>query len=700
MVSQPELQPLQAGEIRRAQIAAFVRNTPINALVTFFVALFSAAILIPSVPPAPLSIWLAFHFIGSVWALQRWRARRHSEPQRPIGKRGVNRAVLWSAASGLAWGATAFFMPYLDESQQLALVIVISSMAAGSTATLAPLPLAAGVYVTSIVSPHAVGFLVMGGFVNFLLALSAIIFNIAMVLAARRVYDTFLEGLESRHAIHELKSQYERAREEWSAISDSGEAFALFDASGHLLLWNEAFVRLWSLPSELVRKGETLEALLRGGARPRGMVEPELSRWVSRRMQLHLDAEPLTEQLGNGRWLFSRGRRIDNAQIVSVHMDVTALKVSEERLRQRENDLAQARRLEAIGRLAGGVAHDFNNLLTVVRGYAELLMVKSETARSTEWTQHAAREILTAAERGASLSRELLTFGQRRSTQLVRTDLNQLIVDMESMLRRAISGHVAMTIRLATEACWVDGDRGQIEQVVVNLLANANDAMMPDGGSLVVSTRQLGKHVILAVSDTGPGIPEEVREHMFEPFYTTKAFGQGTGLGLATVHGIVEQHGGHIAVESESGRGTTFNISLPMREPPIGVAGAFPAVRHQADPRARILVVDDEDSVRQLVVSMLESDGFQVASVASGEAAILLAGDHFDLVITDVVMPGMGGVALRDQLLERKPDMPVLVMSGYADRMAIGDPAAVLRKPFSRDLLISTVRAQLRTAVH
>jgi PAS domain S-box-containing protein len=376
--------------------------------------------------------------------------------------------------------------------------------------------------------------------------------------------------------------------------------------------------------------------------------------------------------------------------------------------RAMERELAESRKMEAIGRLAGGVAHDFNNLLTAIIGYGDLLARDSST---DDQRRRYAQEVVSAARRGAALTDQLLAFSRRKTMQRRAFDLNALVLELQSMLQRMIGDDVELTTHLDPEAGAVRGDPARIEQVLINLVVNARDAM-PDGGRVELRTHAASEDqpgvVGLSVRDTGVGIPERDRERIFEPFFSTKG-GAGTGLGLSIVYGIVEQSGGRISVDSTLGSGTTFSVSLPRAVP------AASADRHtapsrsparRADAHGRILLAEDEATVRSFVAELLRGEGFELIVAPDGLSALEAAaevGDRFDLLLTDVVMPRLSGVALARRLRERRPFLPVLYISGDVDRSRelLEDElrradVRFLSKPFSAEELLASVLKMLR----
>jgi CheY-like chemotaxis protein/two-component sensor histidine kinase len=356
--------------------------------------------------------------------------------------------------------------------------------------------------------------------------------------------------------------------------------------------------------------------------------------------------------------------------------------------------------MEAIGRLAGGIAHDFSNLLTAITGFSEMLLLDGRVGtESRGWVA----EIRRSIDRGSSLVRQLLAFSRKRTPRLRSIDLNDLIRGIERMLGRLIGEHLALRTDFAEGLPTLRADPGQLELAIVNLAVNARDAM-PGGGTLSIETSAVpgrdGRWIRLVIGDTGVGMDAHVRSHLFEPFFTTKEQGQGTGLGLATVYGIVRQSEGHIEVRSEPGRGTTFEILFPAG------SGGSPTTGPREAPLVRgtetILLVEDVDGVRDLVRDMLTEWGYAVLEAANGQDAMERAARHdgpIHLLLTDVVMPKMGGLDLARQLAEARPGLRVLYMSGYADHAGLPvAPAAgtgFLPKPVEAGVLAHTVRELL-----
>lgn len=398
-------------------------------------------------------------------------------------------------------------------------------------------------------------------------------------------------------------------------------------------------------------------------------------------------------------------------RVVWVARDVTARRAAERALRDVEEGLRQAGRMETIGRLAGSIAHDFNNLLTGVAGYTELAL---EDVDESHPVAADLREIRHATRRAADLSRQLLAFSRGNKLLLDRLDLNDIIDDLEGMLRCLCGERVHLHIARGETLRWVYADRGQLERVVVNLVVNARDAM-PGGGELLIRTDNvdvpeprgsLGRLVTLSVTDTGSGIPAETQQRLFEPFFTTKEPGRGTGLGLWSVSNIVQQAGGDVVVDSAVGRGSTFTVRLPEHhDAPEPEAEARTAPEPDAGSGRTggdetILLVEDDESLRGVVARMLERFGFTVLTAANGTEALALfdAGSRgIDLLLTDVVMPDLGGPELVARLGGRGIQVRVIFMSGYSDqavlrRITISPTTQLLRKPFTLDALLKAVR--------
>ncbi len=411
---------------------------------------------------------------------------------------------------------------------------------------------------------------------------------------------------------------------------------------------------------------------------------------------------------GSYRCMLWSGKESEEDQLFyGVARDITDRK-------QLQQQFLQSQKMEAIGLLAGGIAHDFNNLLTIINGYSQLLL---ETIGADERLRNQVNEIKNAGDRAAALTRQLLAFGRRQVLQPQVLDLNAVVSNTDKMLRRLIGEDVDLVTVCNKGLGRVKADPGQIEQVIMNLAVNARDAM-PRGGKVTLETADVelddnytrnhvavrpGRYVMLAVSDTGCGMDAETQKHIFEPFFTTKEQGKGTGLGLATVYGIVKQSGGNVWVYSEPGRGTTFKIYLPRVDELAESAPAATAQREVPRGSETVLLVEDEDAVRALVRGVLESSGYQVLEANGAPQALLISERHKEpihLMLTDVVMPQIGGRQLAERIASRHPETKVLYMSGYTDNAIVHhgvlDPdTPFLQKPFAPAAVARKVREVL-----
>ena len=531
--------------------------------------------------------------------------------------------------------------------------------------------------------------------------------------------ETVSEELRDRfHRLNEALSNSHLAKVELgqaisllsATLESTTDGILVVDRAGKMVRMNRKFIELWSIPDRIIASrddAQALEFVLEQLADPDQFIQKV------RELYDQPEGESFDElAFRDGRCLerYSLPQWIDGAVVGRVwsFRDVTERK-------QLEDQLRQSQKMEAIGALAGGIAHDFNNLLTVIRGHAELLKDTLDPAL-IEYAD--VSEIITAADRAAALTQHLLAFSRKQMLRPVPLELNAIVASLAPMLRRLIGEHIEIAVAPATDLGIIMADSGQMEQVLVNLVVNARDAM-PLGGRIRVATENVtldaargyerahglpsGAFVLLTVSDTGHGIPAEHRHRIFEPFFTTKAVGKGTGLGLSTVFGIIKQSGGHLVLDSAVGQGATFNLYIPRTaECPSPVeAGDTDTANHAGT--ETVLVCEDEEAVRGLVRRILEKSGYTVLTACDGTEATSIVSTHggvIHLLLTDVIMPGLSGVDLSIRVRRLRPSIRVLYMSGYTNTdtdhgSAFSDASDLLEKPFTGGALTHAVRKAL-----
>jgi PAS domain S-box-containing protein len=506
-------------------------------------------------------------------------------------------------------------------------------------------------------------------------------------------------------------------------MEHSPAAAFILDDQANILYVNKAYRHIFETQEELI--GRNCATLFPAELNERHRTH---DREVLEKQVVVLETESWQKQDGRpGHFLGYKfpiteasGRKL----VGGVGIDISEQKAAQEALARSEAQLRQSQKMEAVGQLAGGVAHDFNNLLTAITGYSELVLMQLSEA---EPLYADVKEILGAANRATSLTRQLLAFSRQQVLKPAVLDLNQVVGEMERMLRRLIGENIELITRPGERLAAVRADQGQLEQVIVNLAVNARDAM-PEVGKLIFETASIeldqeykayhpyiapGSYVRLAVSDTGCGMNETIRNRIFEPFFTTKERGRGTGLGLSTVYGIIKQSGGYIEVYSEEGLGTTFKIYLPAvtssqeayipAQVPVYGAGTAKL----QDRQATVLVVEDEEGVRNLGARVLEQSGYRVLVAGSGVEALSIAKQNngrIDLLLTDVVMPKLSGPALSKLLAQSQPGIKILYMSGYTDGLLAENEEVLtgkvvseqlIQKPFTPQSLLQKVRQTL-----
>ena len=503
-----------------------------------------------------------------------------------------------------------------------------------------------------------------------------------------------------------LQEQIRRGKEEWERTFDAvPDAIVVMDSECRIRRANRAAARLVGTePAGMI--GNYCYEVLHGKSEPRPDCPHQITRTTGQQSRGDLEETPLGKVFDAvATPMLDTNGTVQGC--VHVLHDIT-------KRRNLEDQLRQAQKMEAVGRLAGGVAHDFNNLLTIIGGYSDLLLNRTD---GEDVFHGYLEEIRKASDRAAILTRQLLAFGRKQPLTPKALNLNDVVANTEKLLRRLIGEDIRVVTRLSGDIGIVNVDPGQMEQVLFNLAVNARDAM-PEGGSLTIETANValdedstrshiglvpGSYVLLTVGDIGAGMTPDVQARAFEPFFTTKEPGKGTGLGLSTVYGIVQQSEGHIELESEPGRGTTFRIYFPKVGPGFPEAGEQIPRLEDLKGKEAILLVEDEEEVRDLAGKMLGSSGYRVLPASNAATAIRLFDQHrkrVDMLLTDVVMPGMSGRQLADQLTELQPDMRVIYMSGYTDERigchgAPDSARTFLQKPFTPLELLRKVRKVL-----
>ena len=518
-------------------------------------------------------------------------------------------------------------------------------------------------------------------------------------------YDYLIKPVQPDHLLATLERagerSYRRRAEEGMRESEERMRQIFAHVSDALFIVDDSGIILDANPAATTLTGKSLDDLR---STPLGDVLPELDSPVDDMD----DGHPRLTSLPAG----TTGTRVLDIQSARFAPGVRVYTVRDlTKQRQLEEELAQSRKMDAIGQLAGGVAHDFNNLLTVIMSYSSLLLGDIE---STDPRRQDVQEISDAAERAAALTGQLLAFSRKQVMHTRPISINGVITGVEKMLRRLIGEDIELVTSLGDSLHLVNADPGQLEQVIINLAVNARDAM-PNGGKLSIATsnaevppdsRRIGGsrsengHVMLSVTDTGIGMTREIQQRVFEPFFTTKEQGKGTGLGLATVYGIVTQSGGEVHLHSQPNKGTTFRLFFPAL---ATAAESVPAVAEtSAAPRGdeTVLIVEDDASLRALAARVLEASGYKVLLARNGVEALALCAGYqgkIDLVASDVVMPEMSGRPLVEKLAETRAETKVLFMSGYTDddvmrRGVLDGRTTFLQKPFTATQFATKVR--------
>jgi two-component system, cell cycle sensor histidine kinase and response regulator CckA len=514
--------------------------------------------------------------------------------------------------------------------------------------------------------------------------------------------------------IHRIRREFGQREELFRLISENAvDMIAVVDADGHRLYNSPAYERILGYsPEELKGTSSFAQIHPHDLSRVQEAASEAKIGGVARSIEYRMRHKDGTWRILESTASTVRNNKGEIEKLVIVNRDVSERKHLEEQFRQ-------AQKMEAVGRLSGGIAHDFNNLLGVIIGYAEYLQ---EQLEKTHVLRGSVDEIFKAGNRAASLTRQLLAFSRQQVLDPKVLDLNGVVIDMEKLLRRVIGEDIELTTKLETGLGRLKADQSQLEQIVMNLAVNARDAM-PKGGKLIIQTENIvmdevfvrrhpypvepGPYVCLTVADTGTGMDAQTKAKAFDPFFTTKEKGKGTGLGLSTVYGVVKQSGGYIDIHSSPGEGTTFKIYLPRVCEAVRVEKCSGESAGSFKGNETILLTEDETSLRNLTRNTLQGCGYTVLEAKDGTEALKISRNHdepIDLLLTDVVMPEMGGIALAQELSRERPAMKVVYISGYTGRTfgaqgPIEPGSFFLMKPFTRDGLTQKIREALESRV-
>ncbi len=752
--------------IRAEQVDLLFSHAPF----ALALALVNACILVVAerdvVAHSTLALW--FTFLLGVSTIRIWWFRQYRQrvPDGSDTTEWERQFYLGALLSGLAWGASGIWLlPSDSPVHQVFVTFILAGMTAGAVMSFSARREAFLAYAIPTLLPVIISLFHQGTKISVAMGLMTCLFAVLALTIAERMHRTIRASIQLRHDNQQLitdltnqvaqrrqaentlqqtyddlelrvrqrteelaqanlalRAEVEERQRMGQALQESVERFNRAVQGSQEGLWDAKWTTAdWFNPSNPVYFSPRFKALL---GYEDGEFANQMGCWMS-----HVHSEDRTELLttlrhhlevrapfdvefrmvtktGETRWFVARGKAIWNEAGQPIHMSGSLRDITEHK--DLEEKLLQSQKLEAVGRLAAGVAHDFNNLLTPILGYADVLLAKAP-AGSTEARRLG--DIRRAALHGATLVRQLLAFGRKQPVTPRVLDLNSELATSEELLRRTLGEDIELLFDLAPDLGRIKLDPTQLQQVILNLAANARDAMA-EGGCLAITTRPVlidndqgdtppGRYVRLSVADTGSGMPPDVLSHAFEPFFTTKEVGQGSGLGLSVVEGIIGQANGKITATSQVGVGTTFHILLPEIE---GVVLSQPHIAPAAQTgTGTVLVVEDNTVVREFTTHVLGDLGYQILVAKNGQEALDLAARHhgsIDLLVTDVVMPGISGIELARRLETSRPTLRVLYVSGHQeDRLAkrVGNrpPAPLLSKPFTPEELSRKVRELL-----
>jgi len=672
-----------------------------------------------------------------------WSRERAPQEQVLWGRR----FTLGSLCAGVLWGFAGAVLLPAGLTQQMIVLFVLAGMAAGAASTLSCFMPAYYAYTLPSLVPAVLRLLSFGDREHLGMVAMLALFTAALAVVARNVHRALTQAFRLRFENAELYAQVseaqaslvaanedlQRANEQLETrvqqrtqqlmvseqrlseiVSESPDAIVVFDAEGRVISANPTAERIWGAPvSSLYGQPLTSQLTFVDGDEQRAL---DLFRSVLvgvERAPQELRLKRQDGQIGVIELKLRLVHGLDGQQRVhSVIRDVTERARLQRLKEEYENRLREAERLEAVGMLAGGVAHDFNNVLSMILSNVDLL----ETWGGDPHAKALLGEIRHGSLQAANLTRQLLAFSRKQVLDVKPTDLSQVVTTARSLFERALGERNRLQVLLPDEPTVVLVDATQIEQSILNMLVNARHAM-PDGGHVELSVTRVdlrddagwpgaqpGAYVKLCIADDGTGMDDATRTRVFEPFFTTKQLGQGTGLGLSSVHGIVKQAGGHIRVTSALGRGTRFEILLPCHS--LSTPEAAEAPRTWSPGSGTVLVVEDQEQVRRSLKHLLEDAGYQVLTAANAEEALALAkkrDERIDLLVTDVIMPGVSGIELSRRMLALYPGLAVLLVSGYAAGeihmvAELGADVQFLQKPFDAVSLTSAARAVLTRA--